>query len=306
MSDIIATESQISISPIEQKVRDAFAGYPPETQRDISRVLELQKKHWETLRSLPSHEILKREATKSVVENGHVYETNQPLRDIPKRSLTETEKQERAALLQLLAPYELPMTYGIPLDGPNTRFYLSLLDTPHTIHFMVELTQTLLGLHKSGTLPFFEYKFSSLDEERQLRFDPSYRDKGGAPILYVADQDVAKINMLLEDLSRKYPDIFLPQKAPFKLSPHGGEYDNWHIAMEAKGTLNTITPEQGMLKAVSVFMKETGLTKQWTPVQSLDVVEMRNAWEKAVMSVGRQPQRPWITTDRPPPNLLNR
>ncbi len=305
MSDLGHKEYESPPHPVEQKVRDTFGDYPLMTQLGISDVLITQKKNWQTLRKTSDDSTSNKAVIQSVVENGHAYKTN-IVRDVPDRPLTPTEIQERQSLLEMLKPYDLNGTFGIRMDAPNTRFYLSLQDSPHVCHLMTELTQHLIRLHESGAIPFFQYKFDSTDENYQLRFDPNYRDKGASPILYVADKDVSVIQLYLDTLSQKYPDSFLTQKAPFKFSPHGEEFDIWHIAMEAEGISATGTPEQGMRKAVSDFLKGIGLTKEWIPLQSLDAPVVRDSWEKATRTVGRDPKRPWIVTDRPTPDLLLR
>lgn len=292
-------ESTIT-TQIEQKVRDAFGEYPIATQRGIVQIIEQQRKNLERLRKNPNDMVYK-----VAVETGNAYAPSATSIEIPKRELSPNEAQEHQAFLNSLEPYKHSNTYGIPFEGlPNTRFYLSLQDSPDVIPVMTELTQRLIELHKNGSIPFFQYKFDSFDEKMLLRFDPSYRDKGASPILYVSDKDIELVGRLLDDLSEQHPNAFLAQKAPFKYSLHNEESDKWHISMEANDLGNTGTPEQGMKKAVSQFLGGLDLTNKWTPIQSLDVELMRKSWEQATASVHRDPMRPWITTDRPTPQPL--
>lgn len=302
MEDVMVVESIRLPNPIEQKVRDAFKDYPVATQRGIVFVLEQQRRNWQRLRSSP-HDMVVQVA----IETGNAYTPSIPSTEIPKRALSAEEAQEHQAFLASLEPYNLLTTYGTTFNGsPNTRFYLSLKDSAGAIGVKSGLTQRLIDLQKSGTIPFFQYKFDSFDRNHQLRFDPAYRDKGASPILYVSDKDVDLIQQLLDGLAQQYPNAFLAQMAPFKYSPHNKEFDEWHISMEASSLGNTGTPEQGMKKAVSQFLVGLGLTINWTPVQSLDVLHMRDSWKQATASVHRQPKQPWTTTDRTAPKLLTK
>lgn len=300
MGNITATESVLPNNQIEQKVHDSFKNYPIATQKGIMLVLEQQRENWQRLRNSPNDFFLQ-----AIVGSGIAYSTNIPSAKIPKHALSAEEAQKHQAFLDSLAPYKLSNTYGISANGvPNTRFYLSLRDSKDTIQVMNKLTQRLIDLQKNRIILFFQYKFDSFDEDRQLRFDPAYRDKGASPILYVADKDVDLTQQLLDNLAQQHPNAFLAQKAPFKYSPHDKESDEWHISMEANNLGNTSTPEQGMKKAVSQFLVGLGLTNAWIPVQSLHALDVRNAWKQAVTAVNRDPQKPWIATDRTPPNLL--
>lgn len=302
MGDITSAELIRRPTPIEQKVHDAFKDYPLATQKGIARVLEQQGRNWQHLRSAPNDRILQ-----GAVESGNAYTPSISSAEVPERVLSAEEVQEHQAFLALLEPYKLSNTYGIRFDKlPNTRFYLSLKDSPDAIRVMTELTQRLIDLQKSGAIPFFQYKFDSFDQDRQLRFDPAYRDKGASPILYVSDKDVDLTQQLLDELAQQYPSAFLEQDAPFKYFPRNKEFDRWHISMEASNLGNIGTPEQGMKKAVSQFLAGLGLTNNWVPIQSLDVLDMRTSWEQATASVHRQSSRPWITTDRSTPILLTK
>jgi hypothetical protein len=64
------------------------------------------------------------------------------------------------------------------------------------------------------------------------------------------------------------------------------------------------TPEQGMQQGITRFLSELGLTKEWEPMRSKNPRGIRESWEKAAKSVWRDPQKPWITIDREPVEML--
>ena len=174
---------------------------------------------------------------------------------------------------------------------------------------MLELTKTLFDLRMRGLLPFFAYKFYSSDADGVIRYDTQYRDRGASPIIYVANEKVELVNQVLEGLSIKHEGAFLPQDAPFKFPPHGHNNEGWHISMEASDLDTRLkTPDEGMNKATADFLTTLGLTKELIPIQSLNNGNLRNAWEKAVLNIHRNPKAPWIATGINkliPPILLN-
>lgn len=320
MQDFQEGQEVQGTSPTRQQLEQTLAvemqDYPLQTRADIVDVIELQYANWQRLRS-PDLDQFNRFALESLQQQGRRYLLTKPSREVPKRELTDEERQAYDEMEHFLAPFASEgsrnsffhsrQSQQYPNFRPDTRFYLSLTDSPQSPELIKALTQQLESLVQRNDIPFWEYKIDGADEHDNIRFDPRYRDKGASVIVYVHDSSLNKVSQVLESLHADtgHNQVFLPQKAPFKFAPHGKEFEPWHVAMEYGMDNNgNTTPEMAIASSAPQFIRGIGLHERPVSAMELWGSKIKAEWENAWASEHRDPQRPWITIERPTPQML--
>ncbi len=310
------SDEQKQSSVIKDKIKEAFLDYPEQTQGDITHILEKQfenlgyakNREWDKLLLDPHSGILQMQADEALA---NVYRFIKTTREttIPKRELINVESKRYSELQDLLKDDGKRIHFGGSWEGietGNTRFYISLRDSIEAADAMIEFTEFLKTIKDQGKIPDWQYKIEGdRDQDGHFRFDPIYRDKGASIILYTTDQALSGINAKLDELYTERPSAFLLQKAPFKYSPHGKEFDAWHLSMEPTHDLvpNRSTPEGALEGACNALIRELDLTIYKDPTQ-LDGQKVRSIWESRMNAWARNPQKPWITMDRSTPSFF--
>lgn len=308
------TPSSFSKETLQHSLEIEMKDYPTQTKNDVVDLVEQQYAAWNLLKSgkIDPSDYLTRIATETHLERGSIYKLTIPERQIPKRVLSNEETVQYMDLEAFMEQFKSGQTYDSLASThqsfrPDTRFYISLLDSDKTPDLVKNLTVALENSVKKGEIPFWRYKMEGQDEQGNMRFDFGYRDKGASIILYAADASLRKISGLLESYyaNSAYHSLFSAQQAPFKFAPHNLQYEPWHIAMEyGMDNIGNTTPEMAIASAVPKFNLALGFNSGPVPPIQLWGSKVKEAWEVAWRNENRDPLRPWITADRQVPQFL--
>jgi len=290
-------------SPLREYIGQVFRDYPEKTVSDISKLFQNYSDTWDQVEQGTADL-----SVKWNLDSGAITVPSKSDQKFTQRSLGGNELAKFQQATVQIERFRSPENSGefgeVPESGigANSRFYLNVADGEQAADMMSKLVNELHRLKDAGKIPYWWIKSEGSDDQGNFRFSPAYIDKGGV-IVYTPDESLSTLQEMIVGLHNTYPAAFFAGDVPFKYEHPGTPNHAWTVAMQAGKSINTATPEQGMIAIVRDFMPALGLNKEWVGLKTIGVDKIRQSWERSCQLpyIQRSPQEPWLTTDRPRP-----